>query len=82
VDRTVFTWVHSPRVVIVVGGWPSHLGWIRRSWVEGAVDVVLDEPTVLERMLDGDLVVRAWRIWELIEAVLGRYGLGRVALRA
>jgi hypothetical protein len=76
VDRTIFTWVQSPRVVVVVRGWPSLLGWIRRSWLEGVVDVVLDEPTVLERVLDGDLVVRARRILELLEVVLWRSGLG------
>jgi hypothetical protein len=76
VDRAIFTWVQSPRVVVVVRGWPSLLGWIHRSWLEGVVDVVLDEPAVLERVLDGDLVVRARRILELLEVVLWRTGLG------
>jgi hypothetical protein len=62
VHHAIFTWVHSPRAIVVVGGWPSLLGWIRRSWLEGAVDVVLDEPAVLERVLHGDLVVQSWHI--------------------
>jgi hypothetical protein len=70
----------APRAVVVVEGWPSLLGLIRRSWIEGVVDVVLDEPTILERVPDGDLVVRARCIQEPLEVVLGRRGLGRVAL--
>jgi hypothetical protein len=80
--HTIFTWVHSPRVVIVVKGWTSLIGWIRRSWLEGAVDVVLDEPAVLEHVLDGDLMVQTRRFQELLEMVLSRIGLGRVALGA
>jgi hypothetical protein len=82
VDRTIFTQVHSPHAAIIVGGWPSLPGWIRRSCLEGVVDVILDELTVLERMLDGDLVVRSWRVQESLKVVLGRRGLGRVALGA
>jgi hypothetical protein len=59
VDRAIFTRVHSPRATVVVRGWPSLLGWIRRSWLERVVDIVLDELAVLERMLDKDLMVRA-----------------------
>jgi hypothetical protein len=33
-------------------------------------------------MLDGDLVERAWRVQELLEVILGRCGLGRVAPKA
>jgi hypothetical protein len=77
VDRAIF-----PHTVIVVGAWPSPLGWAHRFWLEGAVDVVLDELAVLERMLDGGLVVRAWRVQELLEVTFGRTGLGWVTLRA
>jgi hypothetical protein len=82
-DRTIFTWVLNPRVnVVVVGRWRRILGWIRRPRLEGVVDVVIDQPTVLERMLDRDLVVWAQRIQELLEVVLWRTRLRRVALGA
>jgi hypothetical protein len=61
-------------------GWPSLLGWIQGSWLEGVVDVFLDEPVVLERVLDVDLMVRARHVQELLEMVLVQTGLGWVAL--
>jgi hypothetical protein len=42
--------------------------------------VVLHEPTLSERVLDGDLVVRARHVQELLEVVPSRCGLGQVAL--
>jgi hypothetical protein len=48
------------------------LGLVRRSWLEGALDVVLHEPTLSECVLDGDLVVRARRVQELLEVVPSR----------
>jgi hypothetical protein len=66
-DRAIFTWLLSPYlVVVIVRRRPRLLRWIHRPWLEGAVDVVLDQPEVLERMLDVDLVVRARRIQELL----------------
>jgi hypothetical protein len=82
VHRAIFTREHSPRAIIVIVGGALLLGLVRRSWLEGALDVVLHEPTFPERVLDGDLVVRARRIQELLEVVPGRCGLGRVALGA
>jgi hypothetical protein len=79
---SIFARVCSPRVVVVVAGWPSLLGPICRSRLEGVVDVVLDEPTVFERVPNGDLVVRARCAQEPLEVVLRRRGLGRVALGA
>jgi hypothetical protein len=80
VHCVIFPWERNLRAVVVVGGWASLLGLVRRSWLEGVVDVVLHEPTLPERVLDGGLVVRARRVQEPLEVVLGRCGLGRVAL--
>jgi hypothetical protein len=55
---------------------------VRRSWLEGVVDVVLHEPAIPERVLDGDLVVWAGHVQEPLKVALGRCGLGRVALGA
>jgi hypothetical protein len=60
--------------------WTRLLGWIRCPWIEGVVDVVLDQLEVLEHMLDRDLVVQARRVQELFEAILWRTGLGLVVL--
>jgi hypothetical protein len=38
--------------------------------LEGVIDVVLDQLTVLERILDGDFMVWAHRVQELLEVVL------------
>jgi hypothetical protein len=62
VHRTIFTRIRSPLAIVVVGGWPSLLGLVRRSWLEAAVDVVLHEPATPERVLYRDLVVRARRV--------------------
>jgi hypothetical protein len=82
VHRTVFSRERSTRAIVVVGGGASLLRLVRRSWLEGALDVVLHELAPPERVLDRDLVVRARRIQEPLEVVLGRCGLGRVALGA
>jgi hypothetical protein len=83
VDRAIFTRVLSPRVVIVVvGRWRRLLGWIHRPRLEGAVDIVLDQSAVLERMLDGDFMVWARHVQDLLEVVLWKIGLGQVALGA
>jgi hypothetical protein len=64
---SIIAWVPGPRVVVVVvGRWHRLLLRVRRPWLEGVIDVVLDQPEVLERMLDVDLVVRARRIQELL----------------
>jgi hypothetical protein len=82
VNRTVFTGEHSPRAIIVVVGGALLVGLVRHLWLEGALDVVLHEPALPERVLDGDLVVWARRVQELLEVVHGRCGLALVALGA
>jgi hypothetical protein len=82
VHCAVFTKERNPRVVVVVKAGASLLRLVRCSWLEGAFDVVFHEPALLEHVHDGDLVVRAWRVQEPLEVVLGRCGLGQVALGA
>jgi hypothetical protein len=78
VDCAIFTWVQSTHVVVVVGRQRRLLGWICRPGLKGAVDVVLDQPAILERMLDRDIVVWARRVQEFLEVVLWKTGLGQV----
>jgi hypothetical protein len=75
VHRAVFTWVRSPASSSLSGGWPSLLGLVCRSWLEGVVDVVLHDPAIPERVLDGDIMVWAHRVQEPLEVVLGWCGL-------
>jgi hypothetical protein len=78
---SIIAWVPGPRVVVVVvGRWHRLLLRVRRPWLEGVIDVVLDQTTVLECVLDGDLVVGARCIQELLEMVLCRTSLRQVSL--
>jgi hypothetical protein len=77
----------APATSFLSGEWSSLLRWVHCSWLEGVVDVVLDEPAILEQMLDGDLVVRATCVQEPLEVVLDGGGLvglplGREVLRS
>jgi hypothetical protein len=49
----------APAPSSLSGGAPLP-GLVHRSWLEGVVDIVLHEPSIPERMLDEDLMVRAW----------------------
>jgi hypothetical protein len=78
--RAVFTGEHSPRAIIVVVGGALLVGLVRCLWLEGALDVVLHESALPERVLDGDLVVWARCVEELLEVVPGRCRLSLIAL--
>jgi hypothetical protein len=80
--RAVFTGEHSPRAIIIVVGGALLVGLVRHLWLKGAIDVVLHELALPERVLDGDLVVWARRIQELLEVVLGQCRLALIALGA
>jgi hypothetical protein len=69
-----------PPAVVIVGGLASRL--VLHLRLENTLDVVLHEPALPERVLDGNLMVRAQPIQEPLEVVSSRCELGRVALRA
>jgi hypothetical protein len=80
VHRAVFAQEHSPHTIIVVVGGALLVGLVRRLRLEGALDVVLYESALPERVLDRDLVVRARCIQDPLEMVPGRCGPGLIAL--
>jgi hypothetical protein len=81
VDCAVLAWLPSLSVIVViVGRWRDLLRWICRPWLEGVVDVVLDQTTIFEHMLHRDLVVGARCIKELLEMILRRTSLGWAVL--
>jgi hypothetical protein len=53
---------------------------VRRLRLEGALDIVLHEPTLPECVLDRDLVVWARCIQELLKVVPSRCRLALIAL--
>jgi hypothetical protein len=54
VDCAILAWAPSLSIIIViVGRWRGLLRWIYRPWLEGVVDVVLDQMAVFERLVVG-----------------------------
>jgi hypothetical protein len=60
VDYGILAWVSSLSVVVViVGRWCGILWRFCRPWLEGVVDVVLDQTAVFEHVLHRNLVMGA-----------------------